>query len=90
MTVKEWEQTKACQLMHAIDPTVWISWNAMTKTEQEANPKYEVSDGYTKAIPLKEAWANAWGNWSDENKKAFTSLENFDHKIFEEITGIKA
>lgn len=89
MTVREWEQTKACQLMYSIDPTVWVPWNAMSEAEKKANPKYEASEGYTKAIPMKEAWANAWGNWSDENKKLLTSLENFDAKIFEEITGIK-
>jgi len=89
MTVRQWERTKACELMYSIDPTVWIPWSAMSKEEQAANPKLEASEGYTKSIPLKDAWKNAWGNWTDENKKVFTDLENFDAKIFEEITGIK-
>lgn len=29
-----------------------------------------------------------WHNWSDENKKVFTDLPNFDPEIFKEITGI--
>lgn len=89
MTVRQWEQTKACNLMYSLETTVWVPWSSMTKEEQKANPKLEASEGYTKAIPMKEAWKNAWGNWSDANKKEFTSLENFDAKIFEEITGIK-
>lgn len=89
MTVRQWEQSPACQLMYSIDPTIWVPWDSMTKEEQAKNPKLEAPGGYTKEIPMKEAWANAWGNWTDANKKLFTSLENFDAKIFEEITGIK-
>lgn len=88
MTVKQWEQTNACNLMYSIDPTIWVQWSAMSGEEQKANPKLEASEGYTKSIPMKEAWANAWGNWSEENRKEFTSLENFDAEIFKEITGI--
>lgn len=70
------------------DPTIWVQWSAMSGEEQKANPKIEASEGYTKSIIMKEAWANAWGNWSEENRKEFTSLENFDAEIFKEITGI--
>lgn len=89
MSVKDWENSKAYNAMYSVDNTVWVQWSAMSKSEQEANPKLEASKGYTKTIPLKEAWANAWGNWSEEIKKSFTELENFDAKIFEEITGVK-
>lgn len=89
MTVRQWEQTKAYDLMWSINPTTWVQWSAMSEEEQKSNPKLEASEGYTKSIPLKEAWVNAWGNWSEENKKEFTSLENFDQQIFFEITGIK-
>ncbi len=88
MTVKQWENSKAVQLMGSIDTTLWFPWNSMTKEEQEKNPKLELSEGYTKSIPMKEAWKNAWGNWTDENKKVFTSLEHFDASKFLEITGI--
>lgn len=89
MTVREWEESPAVNLMYSIDPTVWVPWSVMTEAEKKANPKYEASEGYTKSIPIKEAWANAWGNWSTENKKIFTELENFDWEIFTTITGIK-
>lgn len=88
MTVKQWEKTRACDLMYKLETTIWIPWSDMTKEEQEKNPKLEASEGYTKSIPMKEAWANAWGNWTEENRNEFLSLENFDAAIFKEITGI--
>jgi hypothetical protein len=88
MTVKEWEQHPACQLMYSIDTTLWVPDYAMTDEEKKANPKYETTEGYLKTIPMKEAWQNFWHNLTDENKKLFTSLENFSWKIFTEITGI--
>ena len=89
MTVKEWEYSRACNLMCSIETTMWVPWSSLTKEEQDKNPKLESSEGYTKTIPMKDAWKNAWGNWSDENKKVFTDLENFDANKFFEITGIK-
>jgi hypothetical protein len=89
MSVKEWENHPACNLMCSIDPTIWVPDYAMSDEEKKANPKYETTEGYLKTIPIKEAWANFWHNLAEENKKHFTSLENFDPAIFEEITGIK-
>ena len=88
-TAKEWEDHKAVQLMYSVDPCIFVEASLMSESEKESNPKYETIGGYIKKITMKEAWANAWHNWSDENKKVFTSLPNFDSKIFEEITGIK-
>ena len=89
MTVKEWENHPACQMMYSIDPIIWVYANSMTDEEKKANPKYETTDGYLKVIPMKEAWKNFWHNLTDANKKLFTSLENFDSATFFEITGIK-
>jgi hypothetical protein len=89
MTVKEWEEHRAVSLMGSIDPTIWVPASAMSDKEKEQHPKWETTDGYLKTISMKEAWANAWNNWTDENKAVFTSLPNFDVKIFEQITGIK-
>lgn len=89
MTVKQWEKSKALHIMEKIETTIWVPWTSMTKQERENNPKLEASEGFTKAIPMKEAWQNAWNNWTDDNKNEFTSLENFDADKFFEITGIK-
>jgi hypothetical protein len=88
-TVKQWEEHPACKLMYQIENTLWIPHYAMSDEEKKANPKWETTEGYLKTIPMKEAWANFWHNLNDESKTLFTSLENFDSKIFEEITGIK-
>jgi hypothetical protein len=89
MTIREWENSKAVELMYSIDNTIWVHHSSMTSEEKAAHPHWETTEGYLKTIPLKEAWANAWNNWSEESRKVFTSLENFDAAIFEEITGIK-
>jgi hypothetical protein len=89
MTVREWESTEACNLMYNIEPNIWVPENMMSKEEKEANPKWETTGGYLKAIPMHEAWANFWHNLTDKNKKVFTSLPNFDADLFKEITGIE-
>lgn len=89
ITVKDWERHKAVELMAAIDPTIWVPAHTMTDAEKEQHPKWETTEGYLKKIPIKEAWANAWNNWTDKNKQVFLTLPNFDAAIFEEITGIK-
>ena len=75
--------------MNNIDTTLWIPFSHMSNEEKERNPKAETTVGYLKTIPMKEAWQNAWNNFSDDDKKVFTTLENFDDKIFFEITGIQ-
>lgn len=89
MTIKEWEDCSAINFMHSIEPTIFVPFGMMTKKEKENHPKAETTEGYLKTIPIKEAWKNAWNNWDAKTKKTFTSLENFDSIIFEEITGIK-
>ena len=88
MTIKEWENHKAIEIMSNLDPTIWVSERLMSDEEKQDNPKYETTEGYLKTIPLKEAWANVWNNLTDENKKVFTSLPNFTWTLFTEITGI--
>jgi PPE-repeat protein len=90
LTVREWENSIAVQIMNNhLNTNIWIYANSMTDEEKEKYPKYETADGYLKAISQKEAWTNMWGNLSEENKKIFLNLENFDSSKFETITGIK-
>lgn len=72
-----------------LDNTLWIPSSHMSEQEKKDNPKHETTEGYLKTIPMKEAWKNMWQNLTDENKKVFTTLENFDSSKFEIITGIK-
>ncbi len=89
ISVKDWEKSEAVKLMHSIDTTIWVPMSIMNDEEKKNNPKYETAEGYLKTIPIKDAWKNAWNNWTEENREVFTSLENFDADKFEEITGIK-
>jgi hypothetical protein len=76
-------------LSRNVDTKIWVQISQMTEEEKIKHPSYKTAEGYLKDIPFKEAFQNAWHNWSAENRKAFTSLPNFNAKIFEEITGVK-
>ncbi len=88
-TFEEFRASKAFQLLHNIDTTMWVGSNQMSEQEKKDHPYHVTTLGYVKNIPYKEAFANAWHNWSAENRKAFTSLENFDADTFEAITSVK-
>lgn len=87
--VKDLERSKAVEIMYNIETTLWVPFSSMNESEKSNNPNAETTEGYLKTIPIKEALANAWNNWSEDYRKVFLDLPNFDSKIFEEITGIK-
>ena len=90
MTVRQWENSKAVDIMNQLlENTIWVYPSSMTAEEKQKYPEYETTDGYLKTKTLKEAWADMWGNLSEENREVFTSLENFDADKFFEITGIR-
>jgi hypothetical protein len=89
-TIQDFLNSDAHRLMRwHVDTKIWIPESQMTDQEKADNRGYKAAEGYIKDIPFKEAFTNAWHNWSDSNKAAFTSLPNFDATIFEEITGVK-
>ena len=87
--VKDWEQSKAYDLMCRLENAFWIESSMMTEIEKQDYPSHKTTGGYLKTITLKEAWGNLWGNLDDASKNVFLSLPNFDANKFEEITGIK-
>ncbi len=89
MTVKEWEQSDVRKLMTNIDLTIFIQSDIMSEQEKQEYPNHETTGGYLKTITIKEAWANFWGNLSENHRQLFLDLPNFDADKFEEITGIK-
>jgi len=76
--------------MNNLNPNIWVWSSEMNAEEKIKYPTHETTGGFLKSIPYKEAWANMWGNLTDEKKKVFTSLPNFNSEKFFEITGIKA
>lgn len=76
-------------MQNKVDTKLWVYAQNMNSEEKEKYPSHKTTGGYLKDIPFKEAFQNAWHNWNEENRKAFTSLPNFNKKIFFEITGVK-
>jgi len=67
----------------------WISVENMTKEEKKENPTYKTTGGFLKSVDYKTAWKLFWRKTSEENKKKFLNLPNFDWDIFTEITGVE-
>ena len=88
-TIQDFENSKAFSLLYEVDIHIWVPSSHMTEDEKTQNSSHETTEGFLRKLPFKEAFNGKWSNWSDENKKAFTSLPNFDKDIFFEITGVK-
>ena len=69
--------------------TSWIDSLRMTEKEKKENPSHEITGGFLKAIPAKEAWANYWRDSDLTEKRKVLNLPNFNAKVFEDCTGIK-
>ena len=65
----------------------WIELKDLPKEEQSESAKQ--MGGLLKTLGYKEAWAEYWSRASENDKKWFQELPNFDETIWEEITGIK-
>ena len=65
----------------------WVELNDIPKDEQTESAKQ--MGGILKTLTYKEAWAEYWDRASEEDKKWFQELPNFDSTLFEEITGIQ-
>jgi hypothetical protein len=89
MGVKRWESSRPCAIMRELKLTDWIDVSMMSEKEKKEHPEYKTTSGYLKVFSLKEAWMNLWTIITEEDKNEFTSLKNFDHDKFEQITGIK-
>jgi hypothetical protein len=87
--VKEWELSEAVKIMNnLLDLTMWVYSENMTEEQKKANPSHETTGGFLKVKTLHEAWADMWGNLSEDKRRVFTSLPNFDAEKFKIITGI--
>ena len=68
--------------------TEWVAFSNMTDEEKKANPKAETTQGFNKTIPYKETWLTFWVKATEETRKKFLKLPEFNAKLFLEITGI--
>ena len=68
----------------------WIYSQNMSEKEKAEHPEHETLGGYLKTVDFKTACSMMWVKLDDEEKQAVKDIPNFDSKVFEEITGIKA
>lgn len=74
-TEETFKQSKVYYLLaNYVDTKMWVSANVMTEKEKTDNPSYKTAEGYVKDIPFKEAFQNAWHNFTEQNKNEFKSL----------------
>ena len=88
-TYENFINSRAFQLLQQVNTTQWIADYQMSEEEKKLYPYYVTTKGYIKNIPFKDAFQNAWHNWTKDSQKEFKNLPNFDAVIFEEITGVK-
>jgi hypothetical protein len=88
-TYEDFISSRAYELLQTIETTMYVPAYAMSEEEKIAHPYYVTTGGYIKQLPYKESFTNAWNNWNEASRKAFTSLPNFDSEVFEDITGVR-
>jgi hypothetical protein len=64
----------------------WVYYKDLPQDEQNTDTKN--MDGKLKTLTYKEAWKEYWSRASEEDKRWFQSLPNFDKTLFFEITGV--
>ena len=91
-TYRNWLDSKARFLLNQIkhDLLEWVWSENMTDAEKEQHPEHTTTGGYLKILDESECGQKWWDSLSYDDKMVIASLPNFDVKIFEEITGIKA
>lgn len=84
VTFSEFEKGKI--VFPSLELCYWVEYAKLEKSEQTEQAKS--TGGILKTRTYKEAWAKYWSEVSEEDKRWFLSLPNFDAKIFKEITGV--
>ena len=87
MMFEEAEQTAWYYLIfkHSLRLDEWVEY---TDAEKKESVIRQCAGGYLKRYSYKEACANWWSKYTDDEKQIIMTMPNFDADIFEEITGI--
>ena len=87
MTFDEAAYTKWFRLLnkYKLELTRWIEY---TEEEKKESVIRQCIGGYLKKYTYKEACANWWNKYTDDEKRIIMTMPNFDADVFEEITGI--
>ena len=68
--------------------TEWIEVSEMSKEEKKEFWWYETTKGYLRTQTYKEAFKKAFDNATIDGVKDLLKLPNFNHEVFEKISGI--
>lgn len=87
MTFEEAMRTEWFRVLrkYVLELTEWVEY---TDAEKKESVIRQCIGGYLKKYTYKEACANWWSKYSDDEKQIIMTMPNFDVDIFEEITGI--
>ena len=87
MMFEEAEQTAWYDLIfkHSLRLDEWVEY---TDAEKKESVIRQCTGGYLKRYSYKEACANWWSKYTDDEKQIIMTMPNFDADIFKEITGI--
>lgn len=88
MTLREWRNTRAADILWKFQLTKWINSDDMTEEEKAQRPSHETTGGYLKTFTYHEAWTNLWTTLDDKEKEVVKAIPNFDPAKFLHITGI--
>jgi hypothetical protein len=91
MTLREWRDSEAANLMDEIDVDSdrWICADDMTDEEKAAHPDFATTDGYLQRGTGKPDFAGWWAKLNDNKRSVILAIPNFDAKKWKLITGIE-
>ncbi len=91
MTLREWRDSEAANLMDGIDvdSDLWICADNMTDEEKAAHPDFATAGGYLRRGIGKLDFAGWWTKLNDDERAVILAIPNFDADKWKQITGIE-
>ena len=91
MTLREWRDSEAANLMDGIDvdSDLWICADDMTDEEKAAHPDFATTGGYLRRGTGKPDFAGWWTKLNDDERAVILAIPNFDADKWKQITGIE-
>ena len=91
MTLREWRNSEAADLMGDIDVDSdrWICAGDMTDEERAAHPDFATTGGYLRRGTGKPDFAGWWDGLNSDERAVILAIPNFDAEKWKLITGIE-
>jgi len=86
-SIEEWNNAKKPKFIY-FNLTEWVPEEDMSDQDKEYFGRHKTTGGCLKVYTYKEAWAKAWNEATDEDRKLLHKLPNFDADVFMAISGI--